>query len=93
MSKIEPSLLSSTPYKFLFLLMFLEYNLLLLLFIMKNSDEQRKIPYSFIIFLQDQTVLFTMVKIGKIGEGWRRAEGRRVGPLEVGGQEGLVGRV
>ncbi len=29
---------------------------LLLLFIMKNSDEQRKIPYSFIIFLQDQTV-------------------------------------
>jgi hypothetical protein len=24
-----------------------------------------------------------MVKIGKIGEGWRRAEGRRVGSLEV----------
>jgi hypothetical protein len=25
-----------------------------------------------------------MGKIGKIGEGWSRAEGRRVGPLEVG---------
>jgi len=25
-----------------------------------------------------------MGKIGKIGEGWGRAEGRRVGPLEVG---------
>jgi len=48
---------------------------------MKNSDEQRKIPYSFIIFFTRSNSLITM---GKIGEGWSRAEGRRVGPLEVG---------